>query len=743
MFRFLFNLNTGAQTLIGAVLGICVGLLFGEYASYLHPLGSLYVMLLEMMVVPYLLFGITFSLGSLTFKSWRQILRKVWKPFIAIWILSLFLIMSFSNLIPSSSRLPLASPAVDKDIPQTILSYFIPQNPFYALTHNYVPAITVFCIIIGLGLMRMEKKEKVTDVLSVFVKVISKIFQWLTKLAPLGTFGLFASAAGTITFTQFSELQFYIYSYIIFVLLVVFVFLPFILKCFVPIEYRSIFSTMKTGLILAFATGISVIALPFIQRVADEYAKKRATEGEETKDYESIVLISYSFAQIGNLIVILFIFFSGFYYHSPLTEQQSILAPFLGFLTSFGSPTTTILAVKFFVTEWNLPVDATNLYVQMMPITRSFQTLASVMCILVVTFIAYFSQKDHMKLHRLRLFGIYSIAPLLFILSFPLSKLKVLDIKNQPFSYWKTSMKETVRVMPEVAYLSRGEATGKESGNLSDDLDAIKSIGTLRVGYNSQVMPFVYWNDAKELVGFDVAFVYTLAHILDAKIDFIPYDWNTLESDLESGVFDIAIGAIFMTHSRLINAMMSRPYLSTNFTLMAPADLAETYTSYTTLKGQKEFNLGILDDPIWEGYAKFYFPKATLHKFKSVEEYFLTNPVYVQAFLWTDETAVAWPTKYPNFSVVKLFPPIGKEFFAYAFNKDSERLITFVNYWIDLLRLKGVFEKQYNIWVLGKPPHQPKPRWSILDVFFPSLKKYEKVDLLDIKKEEQQLSFVD
>ena len=42
-------------------------------------------------------------------------------------------------------------------------------------------------------------------------------------------------------------------------------------------------------------------------------------------------------------------------------------------------------------------------------------------------------------------------------------------------------------------------------------IERIQQRGMLRVGYNADAVPFSYFNDAGELVGYDVAFAYDLA----------------------------------------------------------------------------------------------------------------------------------------------------------------------------------------------------------------------------------------
>jgi len=60
-------------------------------------------------------------------------------------------------------------------------------------------------------------------------------------------------------------------------------------------------------------------------------------------------------------------------------------------------------------------------------------------------------------------------------------------------------------------------------------VERIQASGVLRVGYNAAAIPFSYFNDAGELVGYDVAFAYDLARSLNVGPTFIPFAWPDLE----------------------------------------------------------------------------------------------------------------------------------------------------------------------------------------------------------------------
>lgn len=51
-FKFWIDLALYTQIAIGGVLGIIVGLVLGDNASFLEPFGTLFIQLLQMLIIP-------------------------------------------------------------------------------------------------------------------------------------------------------------------------------------------------------------------------------------------------------------------------------------------------------------------------------------------------------------------------------------------------------------------------------------------------------------------------------------------------------------------------------------------------------------------------------------------------------------------------------------------------------------------------------------------------------------------
>ena len=84
------RLNLSAQILLGLVLGIAVGLFFGEIVADLKLFGDIFVALLQMTVLPYIMVSLVGGLGRMDPAlgrrlAWRGLLVLLLVPEAAVY----------------------------------------------------------------------------------------------------------------------------------------------------------------------------------------------------------------------------------------------------------------------------------------------------------------------------------------------------------------------------------------------------------------------------------------------------------------------------------------------------------------------------------------------------------------------------------------------------------------------------------------------------------------------------------
>jgi Na+/H+-dicarboxylate symporter len=150
----------GALVLTGLALGIVCGLFFGDMATVLNPIGRAYVRLLQMAIVPYITVSLIAGLGRLTPQQASRIALWGGLVLLLILIVGMVLVLLVPLAYPDweaanyfSSSLVSSSSSVD------FVSLYISANPFYALANTVVPAIVLFSIVMGVAVMRSERKK--------------------------------------------------------------------------------------------------------------------------------------------------------------------------------------------------------------------------------------------------------------------------------------------------------------------------------------------------------------------------------------------------------------------------------------------------------------------------------------------------------------------------------------------------------------------------------------------------------
>ena len=197
-------------------------------------------------------------------------------------------------------------------------------------------------------------------------------------------------------------------------------------------------------------------------------------------------------------------------------------------------------------------------------------------------------------------------------------------------------------------------ADSKDSVTTQADssLKSISAKGVLRVGYNPHVIPFCYFNANSELVGFDVSYAYQLARSLNVNLELIPYEWESLTSDLQAGKFDFAISGIYITPERLQTVGVSRAYFESPIALIVKSNRANLFLKGESIGAMPDLKLAAFEGPALLPLVHQLFPKASV---KIVPNYASLPELgdEVDGAVWTLEQASAWAAAHPGYTAVQ------------------------------------------------------------------------------------------
>ena len=198
--------------LIGAIIiGAIVGIIWGEDASVLSPLGDLFLNLLLVSIVPLIFLNITTSIGKM--KEPKR-LGKIMKSIVGIFLITSFIAVMvgfvstyFVDLV-NVSDVDAIKEIIDVDaksddtelalLDRTV--QLVSVNDFSGLlSRDNMMALLVASILVGIAIRRSrEKGEKFLDVLVSANDVVLEFINLIMYYAPIGLGCYFAALVGTL-----------------------------------------------------------------------------------------------------------------------------------------------------------------------------------------------------------------------------------------------------------------------------------------------------------------------------------------------------------------------------------------------------------------------------------------------------------------------------------------------------------------------------------------------------------------
>lgn len=190
---------------VAFVLGSLFGLIVGEPATALAPLGDLFVRLLSMLVIPIIIFTLLMGVRRLTPSKVGTVGGEVIGLYAATSALAVVFGLAVGNLINPGTGLQLtdaeAQQAESPEVVDVILN-IVPENPFAAMAEGAVLPTIFFIIVFGLALAILREdteREDIRDGIDTFFKLAETGAEALFKLVwgvmEYGVIGVFALMA--------------------------------------------------------------------------------------------------------------------------------------------------------------------------------------------------------------------------------------------------------------------------------------------------------------------------------------------------------------------------------------------------------------------------------------------------------------------------------------------------------------------------------------------------------------------
>ena len=702
----------------GLVLGVLAGLFFGEPMGKLQIVGTIFIRLTLITVIPYILVALVHGIGSLDAHTAKRLATRGLPVLALFWALTIAVLYVMPLAFPrrtvasfyDPNRFPGASAKASFD-----WASYIPANPFESLSAGLIPAIVIFSLCVGIALIGVSRKDGFLNGLAFMDDLLSRINHAIILYAsPVGVFAVVASAVGTMQVDLFKGLAVFLATYAFATLVLVLVVLPLVAIVITGVTYRQVLSAFKAPALLAVTTANALIAVPLLVKgVKDLLAERGATQREVDDISNTLVPLAFAIPLVGTLGTLLFVLFVAWFDGTRLGPAQYLSLTVSGLFSLFGEPR---LAISFLLDQLGLPSEGVNLYLAAEQLMRNLMEFVAIMAMGLFAVTA-----------GAAVLGRTRVRPRPALVAAAVSVLVVaagaagLDLVLRPFGstggagYATLQQMRTDSGIPMRVYRTAAEAPAPPPQPRGTDLlTAIQRRGVLRVGYAPNALPFSFFNGQGELVGFDVQRIQVLAALLDAdRVDYIPVGRQDFAAELQSGLVDLVVGGVNLTPSLYREVDFSAVFLTLHVAVVAPDAQADDYRTLERLTSLRGRRLAVERGSYYADLLRAGNPNFTIVEVDDALDFF-TQPGLADALFTSAEEGSAYTLMYPHFDAV--VPEFSQTplFLAYPVRKHELEWLAFVNNWLIVEQSSGLQRDEYDYWITGKTAVEKQPRWSII-----------------------------
>ena len=384
------------QILIGMGSGVVFALLGGEAVGYIDWIGTLFLRLLRMIIVPLIVASIVSgvagqrSAGGLGKLGLRTLAYYLSTSLLAI-VAGLFLVNLIQPGVGAELRLEATPEGLQTvDSVKDLVLDLVPKNVPDALVRGDMLQIIFFCLLVGMVILQLKdaRRKRMAEMFQDFFELMMKMTHWIILAAPVGVFAIVAKVVyqqvgsirdpdamgrfmdlvrtmGTYMFTVASGLAIH-----------ALVTLPLILWLVARVSPLKQAAALSPALLTAFSTASSSATLPLTMNCVE---KKAGVSNRVT----SFVLplgatVNMDGTALYECVAAMFIAQA---YGIQLTFLQQVLVVFTALLASIGAagvPMAGLVTITIILSAVGLPLEGVGLILSVDRILDMMRTCVNV-----------------------------------------------------------------------------------------------------------------------------------------------------------------------------------------------------------------------------------------------------------------------------------------------------------------------------------------------------------------------------
>jgi Na+/H+-dicarboxylate symporter len=395
------------KILIGATLGITVGIIGGESATLLSPIGEIFIRLLQTVIVPLVFFSLVAGITQL--ESMEK-LRTVGLKTVSFYGITAF----FATLIgvgmalllspgkgstafdEVSSVVQAADPTADFSFIDNLVQW-VPNNPIAAMAEGSMLQIIIFSIITGLALVSLGERGK--PLVSIFQRgseLSIRMAELVVTLAPYGIFALMANASGSFGSDFLIQALRYVIADVAGLAVILLVVYPALILSMTRTSPLKFYKQCSSAMLVAASTTSSGATLPATIAVARDEMKISERIYGFTLPLGATVNMNGMSVVLGVIAV-----FAANVHGTPITLSFLATTIFLGIFLAAGTAGTKgadIVMASVLLTTLGFPLTLLPIIAALSPLLDMGHTVCNITGDLVATRLVADSEEKNAEL---------------------------------------------------------------------------------------------------------------------------------------------------------------------------------------------------------------------------------------------------------------------------------------------------------------------------------------------------------
>ncbi|NIC00537.1 dicarboxylate/amino acid:cation symporter [Halobacterium sp. R2-5] len=271
-----------ARIFVAFVVGSAAGVAFGERMVVVQPLGDLFLRLLNMLVVPIIVFTLLTGIRQLSPARLGRIGGVTVGLYAVTTTLAGLIGLAVANVLQPGRGVEFTGGEAQSQAPPSLTDVvlgIVPNNPVAAMADGNLLATVFFVIVFGIALTYVRARDddlsdtvdSVFEAFEVGAEAMFVVVRGVLEFGVVGVFALMAAGIGTEGVGVFSSLGELVLAVAIAVVVhIAFTYLFVLMRLVVGVSPLSFLSGAKDAMLTAFATRSSSGTLPVTMRNAEE-----------------------------------------------------------------------------------------------------------------------------------------------------------------------------------------------------------------------------------------------------------------------------------------------------------------------------------------------------------------------------------------------------------------------------------------------------------------------------------------